>query len=271
MQMKITLIVLSLLSLSFSSFLPSTPPLPPSPPSFSLSHTSSFPLPSSTLSEDPEFLGVTPTEIIAGFDLATQGIKTVTDGFKGIVDAFKTTKTSEVKEVLASKGFKSFAASAQLNKVVGLKVSYFENFKKHLYERIQVPEERKKDLDYVMQDFEYMDEQTWTTYKMVFNTKDGGDCKFVAILANRNSAAQKINMLITDVKAGFQLAPNTMVIREARSYVGGIYSSDITKYQDVDRSVTEDELAAIFNFFTVVAFKNFGDAVGITANLPPLN
>lgn len=270
--MRFSLFLLPLLlSFSLSSFLPSSLPLPPPPPSFSLHLTSSFPLPSSTLLEDPEFLGLTPAEIIAGFDLATKGIKAVTDGFKGIVDAFKTTKTSEVKEVLVGKGFKNFSASAQMNKVVGLQASYFETFKQHLYERIQVPEERKKDLDYVLQDFEYMDEQTWTTYKMAFNTNDGGDCKFVAILANRNSTSQKINMLITDVKAGFKLAPNTMVIKEARSYVGGIYSSDITKYQDVDRSITEDELKAVFNFFTVVVFKSFGDAVGINTDFPPLN
>ena len=147
-------------------------------------------------------LGLNGTNILAGFDIATKGVKAVTEGFKGIVDAFKTTKTSEVKSILEGKGFKEFSASAQMNKVIGLQESYFPTFKQHLYERIQVPEDRKKDLDFVLQDFEYMDEQTWTAYKMAFTEKTGGDCKFVALLANRNSTSGKINMLIADIKAG---------------------------------------------------------------------
>lgn len=115
-----------------------------------------------------------------------------------------------------------------------------------------------------------MDEETWSAYHMLFSMGSGGDCKFVTILAHHNGTSGKIDMLLSDMQASFKLAPDVMVIQESKSVLGGIYSDSKIRLKELPRGVTEDDMKAVFDFFYIVAFKNFADLVGLKVDLPTL-
>ena len=79
-----------------------------------------------------------------------------------------------------------------------------------------------------------------------------------------------MDLLIADFTASFKLAPNVAVIQESASYAGGIYSNSKVVFKDIPRDVTEDDLNAVFDFFYVVAFKNFGDLLNVKVVFPNL-
>ena len=211
------------------------------------------------------------TELATGFALAKASVLAVSLVWRGLVATFQTTSSTEVMETLKSEGFEIFDASAQAQKLEGLRDRYYYNFTESLFERIELPANRSKDLLNVLEDFKFMDQQTWTAYEIVYNVDDNGNCKYVAILANRNPEEGRSNFLITNVQAKFKLGTNLMVVKESKSIGGVIYSEEKMKIQEVPRYVTEDDVKLIFEFFNYVAFKNFGGLLGLDISYPQLN
>jgi len=82
-------------------------------------------------------------DVIAALTLVKSAITLVTSTWEGIVSAFKTTKTSELKEILQGKGFSYFAESGEMQKVTGLMESYYDTFANELLTRVQVPDDKK--------------------------------------------------------------------------------------------------------------------------------
>ena len=224
-----------------------------------------------SLSFSPMPLNFIVTELVTGFALAKASVFAVSLVWKGLVAAFKTTSSTEVLETLKREGFEKFDASAQVQKLEGLRDRYYYNFTESLFERIELPTNRSKDFSNVLEDFKFMDQETWTAYEIVYNVDDNGNCKYVAILANRNPVEGKSNLLITNVEAKFKFGTNLMIVKESKSIGGFIYSEEKMKIQEIPRSVTEDEVKSIFEFFNYVAFKNFGGLLGLDISYPQLN
>lgn len=224
-----------------------------------------------SLSLSPMPLNFIVTEIATGFVLAKASVLAVSLAWKGLVTAFQTTSHTEVLETLKTEGFEIFDTSAQVQKLEGLRDRYYYNFTESLFERIKLPANRSKDLSNVLEDFKFMDQQTWTAYEIVYNVDDNGNCKYVAILANRNPEQGKSNFLITNVEAKFKLGTNLMIVKESKSVGGHIYSEEKMKIQEIPRYVTEDDVKSIFEFFNYVAFKNFGGLLGLDIGYPQVN
>ena len=77
--------------------------------------------------------------------MATSAISAVTKAWSSIVSAFKTTKTSELKEILQGKGFSYFSQSAQVQKITGLVESYYPHFQQELITRLKIPSDKQTD------------------------------------------------------------------------------------------------------------------------------
>lgn len=82
-------------------------------------------------------------DVIAALTLVKSAITLVTSTWQSIVSAFKTTKTSELKEILQGKGFSYFAESGEMQKVTGMVESYYDTFANELIGRVQVPDDKK--------------------------------------------------------------------------------------------------------------------------------
>jgi len=67
-----------------------------------------------------------------------------TNPWTRLVDGFKSGKSEEIKEIIYGKGFTQFDASAQMQVTKGLNPAKLEDFLKHMMERIETPEGKKK-------------------------------------------------------------------------------------------------------------------------------
>lgn len=70
-------------------------------------------------------------------------ISSVTASWGSIVNAFKTTRTSELKQILQGNGFNYYSQSGEMQKITGLSEKYYDTFCTHLLGRLQVPEGKK--------------------------------------------------------------------------------------------------------------------------------
>lgn len=70
-------------------------------------------------------------------------ISSVTASWGSIVNAFKTTRTSELKQILQGNGFSYYSQSGEMQKITGLSEKYYDTFCTHLLGRLQVPEGKK--------------------------------------------------------------------------------------------------------------------------------
>jgi len=101
----------------------------------------------------------------------------------------------------------------------------------------------------------YMDEGMWAMNNIMFDIDLGGSTKFTSILGAHDWANGKYNILICDLQTTFKLAPDMMVIEKSLSAAGGIFESKKDVYKKVPRSLTEDDMKAVMNFFFVLTFK----------------
>ncbi len=59
-----------------------------------------------------------------------------------------------------------------------------------------------------------------------------------------------------------------MVIKKTFMLLGGIWSDDKEVYEKRDRNLTTEDIDAVMNFFTILAFKGMGDTFGIKFDFP---
>lgn len=88
-------------------------------------------------------------------------------------------------------------------------------------------------------------------------------------MARHDQANKKCDFLLGDIQATFKLAPDVFIIRKAKSYLGGMWSSSSDVLKEVPRGLTEEDLQMVFDFFEVVAFKRFADIMGLNPPMPP--
>lgn len=86
-------------------------------------------------------------EIIGALTMAKSAVELVTSAWTSIVSAFKTSKSTELKEILEGKGFSYFSESGEMQKVTGLKLGYYNTFTKQLLKRIEVPDNKRTDFE----------------------------------------------------------------------------------------------------------------------------
>jgi len=193
--------------------------------------------------------------------------------FGRIIEAFKSSRSEKIKQTLLGKGFKQFDESAQLQIVKGLKASYLDKFLAHLVKRLKVPKERQNDLKDVLEETKWVDNNTWMAFNTIYSVNVGGQTKFCSILIGKTEGKKGKNQdtydaLISDVEATFQLAPNVLVIEKNLSILGGLWADTSIEYKDMPRSITHEDVKAVLEFFTVVAFKGFADQFGISYKMP---
>jgi len=99
-----------------------------------------------------------------------------------------------------------------------------------------------------------MDSTTWIMNKIGFKTNEGGNMKYMILLASRDTANNKFHMLICDATTKFKLADDMMIINKSKSILGGIYedSKDIVK--KIPRDLTEEDTKAVMNMLFVLTF-----------------
>lgn len=227
--------------------------------------------------EDPEPSDVNPSPVDpdpkpkpSTMDNLIGSFMKLTNGWGQIVNAFKTTRTSTLKQTILGKGFDYFNQSAQIQISTGIKDEFFDKYLGHLETRIKVPKDRQEDLKMVLEECRWAEKNVWSATNTLYSIDDGGNVKFVSILAARNDEKNTFDFVFSDIKAEFKLAPDVMIINKKLSVLGGIWEDDKDVEVKVPKSITPEDLKMVMSFFQIVAFKSFADQFGIQLDFPKL-
>jgi len=169
------------------------------------------------------------------FDKLTDGLLKSTNVYMKAVEAFKTKRTSELVKILDGKGFEHFAATGQVKVSKGIKEQYLDKYIANLSKIVKVPTTHQDAIDGILSEIQFAEKNFWNNYKTAFD---------------------------------IELAPDTMVIKKTFMLLGGIWSDDKEVYEKRDRNLTTEDIDAVMNFFTILAFKGMGDTFGIKFDFP---
>lgn len=201
------------------------------------------------------------------------GVNKIASTYKNVVDAFKTTKTSEIKETLIREGFTKFAGSAQVQVCKGIREKRYDHWMGSVLSRCQLGPKYLKNIKAILQEAQDMDENTWTSFDMLFDAdtptvKD--QVKYVSIKINYIEETGKFDAFLTDIQAKFKLAPDIVIVHKAASYAGGIYANEKDVEVARPKTLQPHELEALFCFFQIVSLKILTQSLGIIVELPKL-
>ncbi len=115
-----------------------------------------------------------------------------------------------------------------------------------------------------------MKSREWKVYETVFSMDSEGNCKYLAVMGNKDKATKEFNIIYTNMEASFKLAPDIMIMQESTSILGGLFSESKVVLQELPRGIKLEELKSIFDFFTMIAFKQLADQYQVPATLPQL-
>lgn len=106
-------------------------------------------------------------------------------------------------------------------------------------------------------------EQTIDETKLfnVFFSNEKGNCYFFSMILYYESVSQTISHLFAKFNASFNLAPDIAIIQESSDYV--VYSRSDVRFEEVKRSLTIDDIQAIYELFSFISINYFSDNLGI--------
>lgn len=173
--------------------------------------------------------------------------------------SIETTTKSEIIKTIVNRGFTSFEESATIQEIKGVSDSNLELFASIIRQNIELPPEYEKTLKDEIEMIQWEDENNWIIVTLVFSINSGGDCKYITILGRHDFEAKNSHWLVADIKAHFALAPAIYVVREKKSYLGGLWSSEKDVIVLKPQSLTMDQVTLLFQFFEVIAIERFAE------------
>ena len=102
----------------------------------------------------------------------------------------------------------------------------------------------------------------------MFSINDGGSTKFASVLIARNDERDVYDVVLSDIKADFKLAPDVLVYSKKLSVAGGIWQDSKDEIVKAPKSLNPEDIQMVMSFFQIVVFKGFADQFGIKLEFP---
>jgi len=211
---------------------------------------------------------VEEAENVQDLGAAVSGITGSFGSIVGVLQMLKSESSSSLVNQFMGpdNGFKKLKQSVQVQRLTGMRPDYLPAFSDRLIQRLSFPPGRREDFINTLADIPFFDSQQTMSYDFMFDINQGGRCKYVSLLVERRPD-DKINWLIADFVAGFDLAPNVFVIRKAKS-IAGLWSTSKDTFKIVPRGITDADVEFIFKWMQLLSFKRFADLLQIAAPDP---
>lgn len=221
--------------------------------------------------EELHFLSDEDAEFLDGYqaNIGAAAVVPMIDSILGLaekaINIFKSSKTSEIKERIEGKGFNYFKGGCTVQQSQGILVNRYDSFMERLLKRLHVPAERVDEIRSQMQDLLDVDTGiAFKVYDLIFNADSvSNDAVHSTSFIGRYNERMTIDLFYTSMHADFKLAPDIMIMQEAKSYVGGIWSENIQKIVKVPKTLSAEDIKVVLSYFEVVALQQFGDMFGI--------
>ena len=171
-------------------------------------------------------------------------------------------KTEVVRKIINT-GFQSFYQSADITQYSGVRDENVIPFLLHLKKITTIPEKYQTYFVDNLSMILYSDFDEIIIFNVMYDIDRGGECKYICIIANRDSETGTIDFLVGDIKSQFTLSSQIMVVNETKWGFLGIFKETSSRVIEVSPNINNDQIATLFKYFTVCIFKRFGDMLDV--------
>ncbi len=208
---------------------------------------------------------------ISGFekvDNLNNAVDKISSIWVNIVNAFKTKYLKQIKKMTNGKGFEYFHGSSHPSISYGLREKSYDKFWSRKSENLQIPKDKRQNFLEIVDNSKFIDKQAWTLITLVFNPEgsEKDEVKGICILIN-SPLKGKYDVMIINIRRTFKLASDLFIMDSKTSVLGGIFEKEEEKIFKRPKSLTQDELTAILEMYTMVSLKILCEVFGI--NIPP--
>ena len=192
--------------------------------------------------------------------------------WQNLITAFKTTHQKSIKKLTDGKGFDYFHGSSEIFLSFGLKQTHYDKYFLRKSEHLLIPKTMRKKFLEITDDAQFMDKQAWNNLELAFNPEESkkDEVKGISILINQ-PVDNKFDIMITNIRAKFKLAPDLFIERTDTSVLGGIFEKGKEKIIKRPKTLSQDELTAILEMYKMVSFKILCEVFGINITPPSFN
>ena len=192
--------------------------------------------------------------------------------WQNLVSAFKTTHQKQIKKMTDGKGFEYFHGSSEIFLAFGLRQVHYDKYWQRKADHLKIPKEMKQKFLEIADDSQFMDKQAWNNLDLAFNPEESkkDEVKGVTILINQ-PVDGKYDVMVTNIRAKFKLAPDLFIERTDTSVLGGIFEKGNEKIIKKPKTLTQDELTAILEMYKMGSFKILCEVFGINITPPSFN
>ena len=184
-----------------------------------------------------------------------------------LMNLFGNSRSKLIKGQLKGKGFDYFDSATQIQILAGVKEEGFDKMQKQITARLGVNEEKRNQVNNILEEIKFMESNTWTGFNFLFNIGKSGEVRYSALIAN-NQQDGKYNFIIIESEASLKLSPDLLVITKKVSFMGEMFSSEVELVSNIPRKINEDDISTAFYFFNLVAYKHVANFFNISLKLP---
>jgi hypothetical protein len=201
------------------------------------------------------------------FDYLINALNKYSNMWSDLLGKFKSTNTCEVKEKLVREGFDKFDESAQIQVISGLRREGLDKFVNLISNRLNVPEDKRQDIENIILESDWMENNMWSNFNLLFSLGTGGKVKYASIFSHKDNN-HKFHFIISEIHAEFELADDIIVMTRKISILGGLFDYNSDKVIRIPEKLKPEDLQIVSQFFDLVVFKHVASQFGIQLELP---
>jgi hypothetical protein len=200
------------------------------------------------------------------FELVKQVVSNIVKSIPQLENEVASSPKNEVVTAIISSGFKTFYQSADVTQYSRVKDEHIFPFLEHLKRITKLPQKYE---EYFVENLSmvlYSDFNELIVFNIMFDVGSGGDCKYICVIGNRDMENGTTDFLVGDVTSRFTLANNIMIVNETRTGLFGIINFSSNKIIETAPTITNEQIATLFKYFTVCIFKRFSEILNLGQN-----
>ncbi|KAF9950134.1 hypothetical protein BGZ70_001492 [Mortierella alpina] len=229
-----------------------------------------------------EFLPAEPTEVLERrvmsdlrFEMIMRSVQLFAETWEKLAQALASNVTQSVRRKVCL-GFDSVAYHAESFVLQDVPRAKSGNALKRIIRANDLPPAANK--GNILLGVEYSDKFTWVGENMMYQDQKGNQSfLFLAKHGNvyksgkgRNQKKREtVDIIYSRVKSNYLLAQDMLVVREQKSFLGGIWKSDKTYINHVPPTLTPADTQVLQMFWQMIAYKQMAQATRVTAPKMP--
>ena len=157
---------------------------------------------------------------------------------------------------LFKNGLSSYTSSTVVELVEGVETNMLGEYANFLADTMSIPaKDRNIFLDSMMASA-FADRGEWSEFDFMYKINQG-TAKYVSIICYLHRNQDTFDFLISDIKSGFEMAPDIIISTHTKSSFFGLFSSTTIKIERRPAELTRQSIELLFKFFKVAAFEKF--------------